>query len=362
MPSVDCHSIRFYFIYKLSSINIRNSHHTGDIRLATYLYIATAIGLFIVTQTTGDWEIVRHTLKEKKLTSVAVTEGVIIAGTKDGIWRSSDNGKSWHESNGGLSIRHTRWIASSPHAPMTFLVGTEPAGIFVSKDSGKTWRSRPEVGKLRDAHNWFLPYSPEAGCVRGFAIAKPDNSRGRMYAAVEVGGVLISDDRGNTWNLAEGSDGSPDYNRELGSMIHPDVHSITVHPTSSDLVTSATGRGLFRSADGGRNWKNLYPCYIRAVWVDPANPQHMIAGPADGVSRNGRIEKSIDGGRTWQLASDGMPPAPWKRHMVERFLQSDNELFAVLSNGDLWYKHLEKSSWRLVNSEISQIRAIAVVK
>ena len=215
---------------------------------------------------------------------------------------------------------------------------------------------------MRDRNAWFLPYSPNAGCVRGFAVAKPDKHSGRIYAAVEVGGVLFSDDRAKTWNLDKGSDGSPDFNRELGTMIHPDIHSITVHPTSSDLVTAATGGGLYRSADGGRNWKNIYQCYIRAVWVDPINPQHMIAGPADGVSRNGRIESSNDGGMTWQLASDGMPPAPWSRHMVERFFQLDNDLFAVLSNGELWLKHLDGSSWHQVISEINQIKAIKAVK
>ena len=325
--------------------------------MATYLYIVTAIGLFIVTQTDGNWEIVKHTLNEKNLTSIAASEGVIIAGTTDGIWRSSDKGKSWNESNEGLSIRHVRWIASSSYTPMTFLAGTEPAGIFVSTDGGKTWGSKPEIETLRDVNGWFLPYSPKAGCVRGFAIAKPDNHLSRIYAAVEVGGVLTSDDSGKTWNLAEGSDGSPDFNRELVTMIHPDVHSITVHSTSSDLVTAATGGGLFRSTDGGRNWKNLYRCYIRAIWVDPANPQHMIAGPADGVSRNGRIEESNDGGQTWQLASDGMSPTPWPRHMVERFVQLENDLFAVISNGELWLKPLEKTKWHQILLEVPHISA-----
>ena len=330
--------------------------------MVTYLYIATVLGLFIVTQTNGNWEIVRHTLKDKALTSVAASEGIIIAGTIDGIWRSSDTGKSWHESNDGLSIRHIRWTASSSYTPMTFLVGTEPAGIFVSNDGGKTWGERPEIAKLRDANGWFLPYSPKAGCVRGFAVAKPANHRGRMYAAVEVGGVLISDDRGKTWNLAVGSDGKPEFNRELGTMIHPDVHSITVHPTSSDLVTAATGGGLYRSVDGGRNWKNIYQIYIRAIWVDQANPRHMIVGPADGVSRNGRIEESYDGGQTWQIASDGMSSVPWSRHMVERFFQLDNDLFAVLSNGELWRKRVDESSWHRLLSEIQKIKAIAAVR
>ena len=107
---------------------------------------------------------------------------------------------------------------------------------------------------------------------------------GRIYAAVEVGGVLASEDNGKTWHLVEGSDGKPDLDFDSDTLIHPDVHSITVHPSSSDLITAATGGGLYRSTDGGKSWKNIYRCYIRAVWVDPADPQHIIAGPADGVS------------------------------------------------------------------------------
>ena len=92
------------------------------------------------------------------------------------------------------------------------------------------------------------------------------------------------------------------------------------------------------------------------------NAQHIIAGPADGVSRNGRIEETYDGGQTWQLASDGMPSTPWSRHMVDRFVQLGNDLFAVLSNGELWLKHVDERSWQRVLSEIHQIKAIAAVK
>jgi hypothetical protein len=48
--------------------------------------------------------------------------------------------------------------------------------------------------------------------------------------------------------------------------------------------------------------------------------------------------------------------------MVERFVQIDNDLFAVLSNGELWLKRLGESSWHRVLSEIHQIKAIAAVK
>ena len=326
--------------------------------MSIYLYIATAIGLFIATQTDGQWNVVKHTLKDHSLTSIAVTEGVILAGGRDGIWRSRDNGQTWTESNRNLGIRYVRWMASSATPPAVFLVGTEPAGIFVSRDGGVTWNSNPEVRMLRDRYGWFLPYSPNAGCVRGFAIAESGPRQDRVYAAVEVGGVLVSDDSGETWQLVEGSAGKPDLNRDLGTMVHPDVHSITVHPASSDIVTAATGGGLYRSIDGGRTWNNLYDCYIRAMWVDPDDAQHIIAGPADGVSRNGRIEESLDGGRTWKPASEGMK-VPWPKHMVERFVQAGDNLFAILSNGELRLKPLKEIRWQRVLPEISRIEAMA---
>jgi hypothetical protein len=172
-----------------------------------YIYLATSIGLFILTPANGNWNIVGHTLTDTPLTGIIASEGVILAGTAEGIWRSADNGRSWGEANEALAIRHVRWMAVSTGAPSIIFVGTEPAGIFVSRDRGKTWHQNAEVADLRDKNGWFLPYSPEAGCVRGFAVAESGPHKSRVYAAVEVGGVLISDDGGQKWQLAEGSDG-----------------------------------------------------------------------------------------------------------------------------------------------------------
>lgn len=326
--------------------------------MTTYLYIATAIGLYIAAQVNGKWDIVSQTLTKKNLTSIVVSDGVVVAGTPIGIWRSKDRGTSWKKANKNMSVLHIRWLAGSTGNPPIILAGTEPADIFVSNDGARSWHSAPEVGQLRDAKGWSLPYSPNAGCVRGFAIAESGPHQNRLYAAVEVGGVLISDDLGKTWGLAAGSDGKPDLYREPGKMIHPDVHSITVHPSSSELVTAATGGGIYRSTDGGGSWENIYPGYVRAVWVDPTDPQHLVAGPADGVARNGRIEVTRDGGKTWLAASEGLQ-TPWARHMVSRFVQIEEDLFAVLSNGELWFRRPQDSAWQQVLPGIAHINAVA---
>lgn len=326
---------------------------------ATTIYLATTIGLFIAAPLNGSWTVTDEALKGRALTSVAAAGEVVVAGSTEGLFRSRDGGRSWQPANTGLFIPHVRWLAAFKEPHPLFLAGTEPAAVFVSDDGGESWRHDPAVPRMRDAHGWFLPYSPQAGCVRGFAQTLSGAHRGRLHAAVEVGGVLISDDAGRTWRLAPGSDGKPDMRRDLGALIHPDVHSIDVHPTSPDIVTADTGGGLYRSSDAGRSWRRIHPGYIRAVWVDPADPGRIVAGPADGVARNGRIESSRDGGGSWQPASAGID-APWPRHMVERFAHAGGTLFAVLSNGELWAADLRATSWERVLAAAGAVRALAV--
>jgi hypothetical protein len=211
------------------------------------------------------------------------------------------------------------------------------------------------VAELRERFGWFLPYSPEAGCVRGFAFHGH-----QAYAAVEVGGLLRSDDGGEHWTLAAGSNGIPRFGTPANGFVHPDVHSVVVHPLSPDLVYCPTGGGFYRSLDGGRTWTLRYACYCRAVWADPQDPDHIILSPADDVDRNGRIEESRDGGISWSLASDGLE-VPWARGMVERFVQVGEELLAVLSNGQLLAAMLATLTWRRVLTEIEKVNAVTAM-
>lgn len=330
--------------------------------MQTHLLIATNHGLVACERQGEAWKEVRRSLTERRLTCVIARQGVVLAGTVDGIYRSDDLGKTWQDASQGLGIRHVRWLAYHPDISDFELAGTEPAGIFISRDGAATWQECPEVGQLRDRYGWSLPYSPEAGCVRGFAV----HGR-RAYAAVEDGCVLVSDDGPQTWSLAEGSRGRPDHRPPPG-YAHSDVHSIEVHPRdalsrpSPDLVYAPTGGGFYRSMDGGTTWTNRYPhSYCRAVWVDPEDPEHMVLGPADFVDRGGRIEESHDGGQTWKLASQGLE-IPWRDYMVERFAQSGDQLLAVLSNGDLCSAPIATLHWQRLLPNVGGVAAVATLE
>ena len=322
----------------------------------TTLIVATGHGIFTYEHNENDWRARARGLDGQNVTSAIAREGVILAGTTNGVFRSDDSGEQWHAASDGLNARHVRWMAFYPDLSDYEFVGTEPAAIFVSHNGALSWRECPEVAQLRDEHGWMLPYSPEAGCVRGFTFHGT-----RAYAAVEVGGALRSDDGGETWRLAEGSDGNPDLEGPPEPLIYPDVHSIAAHPSGPDLVFAPTGGGLYMTRDGGKTWTLLYDCYARAVWLDGDDANHLILGPADGVDSDGRIEESHDGGKTWQVTSDGLQ-VPWRRHMVERFEQVGDELFAVLSNGELLVAPLASLQWKRVLTELDEVNAVTSMK
>lgn len=315
------------------------------------LYLATNKGVVTVQGENGQWQIAGRSLEDRHVTTLIAREGIILAGTTDGIYRSADNGRTWNDASNGLVHRHVRWMAYHPDISDREFAGTEPAALFVSRDGGEQWEERPEVSALREQFGWWLPYSPRAGCVRGFAFHGQ-----RVYAAVEVGAALRSDDGGESWALAPGSDGRPRFGVPAPDHVHPDVHSIEVHPGDADRVLAPTGGGFYGSADGGATWEPLYgDCYVRAVWLDPADANHMILGPSEGPDGDqGRIEETTDGGRSWQPIA-----GPWNYNMVERFVQVGQTLYAVMAKGDVYAAELDKLTWKPVFSDVGGIEDLS---
>lgn len=161
--------------------------------MGSLLAVATTYGLRLFESEQGEYREASLGLDGRSVTSVTATKHAILAGTRD-------KRDSWERTNRGLTQRHIRSVAYHLNDPWLAFAGTEPAAIFVSDDGARRWRECPGDSDLRDANGWYLPYSPEAGCVRGFAFHGV-----RGYAAVEQGRLLRSDDGGRSWRLAGGA-------------------------------------------------------------------------------------------------------------------------------------------------------------
>ncbi len=271
----------------------------------------------------------------------------ILAGSYgNGMHRSEDGGRTWSPANAGLTAAAFRCIGPDPLNPDAILAGAEPGRLFRSEDGGRTWHELTGIREIVGHEQWFLPYSPRAGAVRN--VYAPPGSMGCLFASVEVGGLLRSDDGGATWTCAP-------------VIEDDDIHFITGHPHESDLLYAALGYaafphrrhddglrrfgGIARSQDGGTTWQKLETDYTRAVLIPPSRPDLVLAGPSPQVGRGGRIVVSSDGGDSWELAGAGLDtPMP---DMVELFVAApDGTVWAVCSGGRLLYATPGEWFWR----------------
>jgi photosystem II stability/assembly factor-like uncharacterized protein len=272
---------------------------------------------------------------------------VLLAGSYgNGMYRSEDDGGTWLPANAGLTAPAVRCILPDPLQPGALLAGTEPARLFRSGDRGRSWQEFAGIAKIEGNERWFLPYSPRAGALRN--VYAPPGRQGHLFASVEVGGLLRSDDSGETWTC------TPVIEDE-------DIHYITGHPQEPDLLYAALGYaslpsrrsdgqqrrfgGVASSRDGGTTWQKLETDYTRAVLVPPSRPDLILAAPAPQVGRGGRIVVSADGGATWERADAGIEsPMP---DMVELFVAApDDAIWAICSGGRLLRSEAGDWSWR----------------
>lgn len=161
----------------------------------------------------------------------------VFAATKTGLHRSMDEGQTWEDL--GVPQEEVYSVVASPDGERLY-AGTHPAYLYVSTDSGETWDELEGFQDLPSRDQWHTPRHRNEAHVRSLGVhpETPD----RVIAGVEVGGVHVSDDQGETWT--ERRDG-----------VHDDVHHVLV--LGADEYIASCGDGLYRTQDTGQSWTRL---------------------------------------------------------------------------------------------------------
>ena len=211
-----------------------------------------------------------------------------------GVFRTKDGGKTWEKT---LYINHNTGaiqVEFDPNNPEIVFADMwehregpwengsfsgSNSALYKSTDGGTTWRV------LKNG----LP-GAEQGLGRiGFCIA-PSNSK-RMYATVDAqvnSGLYRSDDGGENWKVITKDERI--YGR--GS----DFAELKVHPKNPDIVFSANVAS-YKSIDGGLTWTSFKGApggddYHR-IWINPLQPDIMIIAADQGATI------TVNGGKTW---------------------------------------------------------------
>lgn len=241
-----------------------------------------------------------------------VDRDTVWAATDRGLYRSTDSARSWHCVVAPADVEF--WsIYSHPGDGRVLLAGTSPAGVLRSEDGGAHWHP---------ARLQFSERVRMAFACRVMRFAADPDAPSRLYAAVEVGGALRSDDYGLTWvDCAEDLVRLAQDHPALRSRIQSDsdtegmldAHALCMTPAAPGRVMLAARMGLFDSVDGGANWRDMTIgrfsplTYARDIRVSPHDPRVLYAclSPAS-RSTAGTLYRSEDAGATWSRADRGI--------------------------------------------------------
>jgi photosystem II stability/assembly factor-like uncharacterized protein len=139
---------------------------------------------------------------------------------------------------------------------------------------------------------------------RALAAAGVSGVPGLFYMGAAAGGVWKTTDSGATW--APIFDSEPNLSIGAIAVSASDPRIIYVGTGEGALRGDITyGDGVYKSTDGGKNWRHLGlddTRQIGAVIVDPHNPNIVLVaaiGHAFGPNTQRGVFRSTDGGKTW---------------------------------------------------------------
>jgi photosystem II stability/assembly factor-like uncharacterized protein len=257
----------------------------------------------------------------------------------------------------------------------------EPSGkitVFVGAASGGVWKSD-------DAGTRYRPVFDEQSAQSIGAVAlDPKNSKnvwvgtGESWTrnSVSIGdGIYKSTDGGETWTHA-----GLEKSERIARLIVSPKNSDTVYAAvPGPLWSDSTDRGLYRTTDGGKTWKQILKgpnlsTGCSGLAADPNNSNVMFAclwdfrrkgweyrsggsGP-DKPSASG-LFRTTDGGETWTEITPeknkGFPKKPYGRLAVAiapsnakriyAFVESPESALFVSDDGGLTWDKRDKSNW-----------------
>lgn len=229
---------------------------------------------------------------------------------------------------------------------VTLLIGAASGGVWKSEDGGTVFK--PVFDKYPVQSIGAVALDPTNSQVMWVGTGESWTRN-----SVSLGnGVYKSVDGGETWTHA----GLPNVERITRITVHPKNGNIVYVCAPGPLWSDSPDRGLYKTTDGGRTWSLILKganlsTGCSSVSLDPANPEHLLAGTWDFRRRpdsfrsggNGptdasgsRFAESRDGGKSWTyLSADnrkGLPKQPWGRLEVAYAPANPKRIYAFIEN------------------------------
>jgi photosystem II stability/assembly factor-like uncharacterized protein len=323
--------------------------------------VGTREGIVTIQRNAGGsgWHVAQRALTDRHIHAIIAepTSGTLFAGAhKGGLFASSDGGKTWVERNSGLNENDIYSLAAATVDGTTRIyAGTEPAHLFVSDDLGESWRELPALRSVPGTEKWSFPAPPHIGHLKHINFDPRDAKT--VYASIEVGGLLRSNDAGETWTVIPG--------------MYEDVHRTVINPAQPGRIYVTGGDGVYATSDAGASWEHWTTReselggYPDVLVFDQNDPNLMFIAAAQcspGEWRKShfagaRVSRSRDGGKTWEVLTGGLPDrlqASIEAMCLEQNGKSATILFATTA-GEVYYSDDEGETWSIAVNGLAPI-------
>jgi photosystem II stability/assembly factor-like uncharacterized protein len=221
--------------------------------------------------------------------------------------------------------------------PSEYYVAVASGGVWKTVNAGTTWKP------IFDAQGSYsigcVSLDPNNHHVVWVGTGENNNQRSVAYGD----GVYRSLDGGQNWS-------------HMGLKDSEHISKILIDPNNSDVVYvaaygplwSAGGdRGVFKSMDGGKNWKPVLQVSehtgIADLVMDPRNPNILYAAAHQrrrhvftyiSGGPESAIYKSVDGGETWTKQTKGLPSVDLGRIGLAISPVNPDYVFAIVEAAD----------------------------
>lgn len=354
-----------------------------------------------------------------------------------GLFETMDGGQSWTRVSQGIKATEIQAVASHPENPDVVLaagMGTPSAAsdlFWSSEDAGQSWEVKSHGLNLPGVQGIAVDSGPSAELASShlYAVGRASVVLGGEW--VDHSGVFKSEDGGSSWSESGvGVEVIPAHAERGGAFTlppDPERHAVVIDHNGprnesgfAEVVyvagnalseedasgCSLLGHRIYKSLDAGESWDSAdsglpVSCpfegvvQVRDIVIDPTDSSTLYAGTyafrevissETNYPENG-VFKSIDGGATWELKSNGIPmmggeesEGHWDINALAISESDPNTLYAIAEEayysglGDdgpetIWYPSVvyksvdSGASWFEANDGIpsaSQIQAIEV--
>jgi hypothetical protein len=353
------------------------------------LHVATRKGLFEFARKGAGWDIVATRFLGDPVSAVLPQEdGALLAALDLGhfgakLWRRDPSGE-WQELAAPAFPPKPQDATDDPHpwslgkiwtftpggVPGRIWAGTMPGGLFRSDDGGASWSLIEGLWRMPERRRWNGVAGGEQPGIHSVLVDPNDPDDIRI--GVSTAGVWASKDAGGSWQLINRgmyAEYMPPELRE--DPISQDVHRLARCAAKPEVVWCQHHNGVFRSADGGHQWREVtairpakfgftvaaHPRDPLTAWFIPAIKDERRI-PVDGQLV---VARTRDGGASFEVLRQGLPQRHaydliW-RHALD--VDASGEVLAFGStSGGLWISEDGGESWSMQEARLPPVAAL----